>query len=87
MFLADTEEQARSVVHQVASQGWAAVKSYSMLREPIYLALGEEAEAIGLPLVGHVPESVTLPTAIAAGHDVVEHFARPARQDLRHARH
>jgi hypothetical protein len=64
------------VVHRIAEEGWAAVKSYSMLREHAYLALAAEAEAIGLPLVGHIPETVSLPAAIGAGHDVVEHFGR-----------
>ena len=76
MFLADTPEQARAVVQRIESEGWAAVKSYSMLREDVYLALAAEAEARRLPLVGHIPESVALPTAIRAGHDAVEHFGR-----------
>jgi hypothetical protein len=76
MFLADTAAEARDVVRRVAGEGWAAVKSYSMLREDVYLALAAQAEAIGLPLVGHIPETVSLPTAIGAGHDVVEHFGR-----------
>ncbi len=29
-----------------------------------------------MPLYGHVPESVTLATAIAAGHRSIEHFGR-----------
>ncbi|RYH14342.1 MAG: hypothetical protein EON57_00670 [Alphaproteobacteria bacterium] len=76
MFLADTPEQAGAIVRKIDSEGWAAVKSYSMLREDVYLALAAEAEAIGLPLVGHIPESVALSTAIRAGHDSVEHFGR-----------
>jgi imidazolonepropionase-like amidohydrolase len=76
MFLADTPEQARAVVQRIDDEGWAAVKSYSMLREDVYLALAAEAEAVELPLVGHIPESVALPTAIGAGHDAVEHFGR-----------
>ena len=76
MFLADTPEQAGTIVRTIGGEGWAAVKSYSMLREDVYLALAAEAEAIGLPLVGHIPETVALPTAIRAGHDAVEHFGR-----------
>jgi hypothetical protein len=76
MFLADTAQEARAVVAQVANEGWAAVKSYSMLDEPTYLALAEAAEAHGLPLVGHIPERVALGTALAAGHDGMEHFGR-----------
>jgi len=76
MFLADTPDEARAVVAQVADKGWAAVKPYSMLDEAPYLALAEAAEAHGLPLVGHIPERVSLGTALAAGHDGMEHFGR-----------
>ncbi len=76
MFLADTPEEARAVVDRIASEGWAAVKSYSMLDEFTYLALAEAADAHGLPLVGHVPERVALGTAIDAGQDGMEHFGR-----------
>jgi Amidohydrolase family len=76
MFLADTPEEARDVVARIAHEGWAAVKAYSMLDEPAYLALAEAADDAGLPFVGHVPERVALVTAIAAGQDGIEHFGR-----------
>ena len=76
MFLADTPDQARAVVARIASEGWAAVKTYSMLDEPTYLALAAAAHAQGLPLVGHIPERVALGTAIEAGQDGMEHFGR-----------
>ncbi|MGB8812286.1 MAG: hypothetical protein WCC57_03800, partial [Paracoccaceae bacterium] len=53
MFLADTPDGARSVVVQIAREGWAAVKTYSMLDEPTYLALAQAADDAGLPLIGH----------------------------------
>ena len=43
MFLADTPEEASKVVDRIAAEGWAAVKSYSMLDEPTYLALAAAA--------------------------------------------
>lgn len=76
MFLADTPDEARAIVEQVAAEGWAAVKSYSMLDEATYLALAEAATATGLPLVGHIPERVALGTALDAGQDGMEHFGR-----------
>jgi hypothetical protein len=78
MFLADTPEEARAVVERIASEGWAAVKAYSMLDEPTYLALAEAVHDDGLPLVGHIPERVALGTAIDAGQDGMEHFGRIA---------
>ncbi len=76
MFLADTPEAARAVVARIAAEGWAAVKAYSMLDEPTYLALANAADDAGLPFVGHIPERVALSTAIAAGQEGMEHFGR-----------
>ena len=76
MFLANTPDEARAVVARIANEGWAAVKSYSMLDEPTYLALAEASDAARLPLVGHIPERVSLETAVAAGQDGMEHFDR-----------
>lgn len=76
MFLADSPEDAREVVARVAAEGWAAVKAYSMLDEPTYLALAEAAHEARLPFVGHIPERVALGTAIAAGQNGMEHFGR-----------
>ncbi|WP_156423858.1 amidohydrolase family protein [Erythrobacter sp. YT30] len=76
MFLADTPAEARKVVAQIEEEGWAAVKSYSMLDEATYLALAEASEGAGLRIVGHIPERVGLETAIAAGQDGMEHFGR-----------
>jgi hypothetical protein len=76
MFLADTPEEAGAVVDQIAAEGWAAVKSYSMLDEATYLALADAAKADGLPLVGHIPERVALGTAVTAGHRGIDHFGR-----------
>ena len=76
MFLADTAEDARAVVARIAAECWAAVKAYSMLDEPTYLALADAADEAGLPFVGHIPERVALGTALAAGQDGIEHFGR-----------
>jgi hypothetical protein len=76
MFLADTPGEARAVVDRIATEGWAAVKSYSMLEAPVYLALAEAATDAGLPLVGHIPEVVSVDTALEAGQNGMEHFGR-----------
>jgi imidazolonepropionase-like amidohydrolase len=76
MFLAATPEEARAVVERIDAEGWAAVKAYSMLAPDTYRALARAAEGAGLPLVGHVPETVTLAEAIEAGQDGMEHWGR-----------
>ncbi len=76
MFLADTPAQGRARVDEIADQGWSAAKSYSMLAEDTYLAIAGEAKKQRIALVGHIPESVMLPTAIGAGQNGMEHFGR-----------
>jgi Amidohydrolase family len=76
MFLADMPDEGRAKVREIAKQGWAAAKSYSMLGEETYLAIADEAKKRIIPLVGHVPESVTLETVIKAGQNGIEHFGR-----------
>jgi imidazolonepropionase-like amidohydrolase len=74
--VAATPQEGRARVREAAALGWTSVKAYSLLDRETYFAIAEEAEALGLPLYGHVPEGVILADAIAAGHDVIEHFGR-----------
>jgi hypothetical protein len=76
MFLANTPTEGRARVTEIKKQGWAAVKSYSMLGKETYLAVADEAKKQNIPLVGHIPESVTLGTATKAGQNGMEHFGR-----------
>ena len=78
MFLADTPDEARAAVGRIEAEGWAAVKAYSMLDEATYRALADAARSAGLPFVGHIPERVSLATAIDAGQVGMEHFGRVA---------
>jgi imidazolonepropionase-like amidohydrolase len=74
--VAANAEEGRQQVRASKAAGWGFIKSYSLLSEPTYLAMADEARRQGLPLYGHVPESVPLQIAIAAGHRSVEHFGR-----------
>jgi imidazolonepropionase-like amidohydrolase len=74
--VAITADEGRARVRETKAAGWTFVKSYSLLSEATYLAIASEAGRQGLPLYGHVPESVTLQTAIDAEHRSVEHFGR-----------
>lgn len=77
MFLAVTPMEARARVREIEALGYPAVKTYSMLSEDVYLALVAEARELGLPVVGHLPESVTLSVAIEAGQSGLEHWDIP----------
>jgi imidazolonepropionase-like amidohydrolase len=74
--VATSPDEGRQRVRESKAAGWGFIKSYSLLSEPTYLAIADEAKTQGLPLYGHVPESVILATAIEAGHRSVEHFGR-----------
>lgn len=74
--VAATPREGRQRVREAKAAGWGVVKSYSLLAEPTYLALADEARRLKLPLFGHVPEAVPLHTAVRAGHRGIEHFGR-----------
>lgn len=74
--VAGTPEEGRALVREAKALGWPSVKSYSLLSRDTYLAIAKEADALNMPLYGHIPESVTLNDAVDAGHDVIEHFGR-----------
>ncbi len=74
--VAHDASEGRARVREAKAAGWSSVKSYSLLSEAAYLGVADEAKRLGLPLFGHVPESVVLSTAVKAGHRSVEHFGR-----------
>ncbi len=70
----ETPEEAREAVRALKKAGVDMVKVYSKLQPEVYRAACEEAKAQGLHAVGHVPESVTLADALAAGQYTNEHL-------------
>ncbi|MFC2078948.1 amidohydrolase family protein [Candidatus Bipolaricaulota bacterium] len=50
------------------------IKAYSRLEADVFLAIVEEAHTLGLKVIGHVPDSITIEDAAAAGLDSSEHF-------------
>ena len=74
--VAASPDEGRQRVRESKAAGWGFIKSYSLLSEPTYLAIAAEAQRQRLPLYGHIPESVQLETAVAAGHRSIEHFGR-----------
>lgn len=74
--VAASPDEGRQRVRESKAAGWGFIKSYSLLGEPTYLAIADEARRQRLPLYGHIPESVRLQTAVTAGHRSIEHFGR-----------
>jgi len=69
-----TPDEARVAVRQHAAAGVDMIKVYSRLTRDEFLAILDEAKALGLKVVGHVPETVSIEDAAAAGLACSEHF-------------
>ena len=69
-----TPDEARRVVDTVKDGGGAAMKIHSRLPHDAYIALLARARERQIPVVGHLPASVTVREAIAAGQHTIEHI-------------
>ncbi len=69
-----TPEAGRAAVRQQAEAGVDEIKVYSRLDKEVFLAITDEAQKYGLKVVGHVPESVYIEDAAAAGLRSSEHL-------------
>lgn len=70
----ENEEQARKAVRRSREAGADFIKVYSLLSREAYFAIADEAEKLGLPFVGHVPDSVLAQEAAEAGQKSIEHL-------------
>jgi len=71
---AATPQAARAAVRQLATAGVDMIKVYSCLDRDSLFAILDEADALGLKVVGHIPESVSIRDAASAGLACSEHF-------------
>jgi imidazolonepropionase-like amidohydrolase len=69
-----TPEQGREVVRKQAEAGVDMIKTYSRLDREVFLAIVDEAHKNNLKVVTHLPESIYIEDAAAAGLDSSEHF-------------
>jgi imidazolonepropionase-like amidohydrolase len=69
-----TPDEARAAVRQQAAAGVDMIKVYSRLSRDAFLAILDEAKVLGLKVVGHVPETVSIEDAATAGMACSEHF-------------
>ncbi|GAO77467.1 amidohydrolase family enzyme [Sphingopyxis sp. C-1] len=64
---------ARATIKAQHEEGADFIKIIMMPR-PAFFAAVEEAHRLGLRTAGHIPSSVSMSEAIAAGYDSIEHF-------------
>jgi imidazolonepropionase-like amidohydrolase len=69
-----TPEEGRSAVYAQAEAGVNMIKVYSSLDKDVFLAIADEAQKLGLMVVGHVPDSIYIEDAVAAGLRSSEHW-------------
>jgi imidazolonepropionase-like amidohydrolase len=69
-----TPEEGRAAVRQQAEAGVDMIKVYSKLDQNVFLAILDEAKRSGLKVVGHVPDSIYVEDAAAAGLCSSEHW-------------
>ena len=69
-----TPEEARAAVREQAAAGVDQIKVYSKLDKAVFLAIVDEAQKAGLKVVGHVPDSIGITEAAAAGLKSSEHL-------------
>jgi imidazolonepropionase-like amidohydrolase len=68
-----TPTDARKAVRAQAASGVDMIKVYSRLASAVFGAIVEEAHSLGLKVVGHVPDSVSIEEAASIGLDSSEH--------------
>jgi len=69
-----TPGEGRAAVIEHARAGVDMIKVYSSLDREVFLAIVDEAERQGLKVVGHVPDSIPIDAAAAAGLRSSEHL-------------
>jgi N-acetylglucosamine-6-phosphate deacetylase len=70
----NTPEEARRAVDTVKSRGDDFVKILSNVPRDSYFAIADEAAKQKIPFVGHVPYSISVREAVAAGQRSIEHL-------------
>jgi hypothetical protein len=68
------EREARAAVRFLSQGGFDFLKVYNSLPRDAYFAIADEANKIGMPFVGHVPEEVSPLEASEAGQRSEEHL-------------
>lgn len=71
---ADTPEEAENIVDDLAAANVDFVKAYEMLKPEVFGALTKRAQTHNLPIALHIPLSMTVEDAIAAGANDMQHL-------------
>ncbi|MFY9224412.1 MAG: amidohydrolase family protein [Blastocatellia bacterium] len=70
----DSPEEGRAAVKKLFDKGVNQIKVYSLLKKEVFQAIADEAQKLGIKIVGHIPRQVTLDEAMAAKMSSNEHL-------------
>jgi Amidohydrolase family len=70
---AKTATEGRHYVDSLADAGYDFIKIYTLVREPVYLAIANECKVRKIPLEGHLPTEIGFEEALDAGQRSFEH--------------
>lgn len=70
----NTMTEAQDMVRTLKQHGADCVKVYDRLPRDLYFAIINEAKRVGMPVVGHVPLSISSVEASDAGQKTIEHL-------------
>lgn len=71
---APTPEEGRKIVAQHKQAGYDFIKIYDGLKKDVFEAIADEARKQDILIVGHIPASVDVTSAIQAGQNSAEHL-------------
>jgi imidazolonepropionase-like amidohydrolase len=71
---AATPDEARAVTQRYHDLGFEQLKLYSLLKPDVVAALTAEAHRLGMTVTGHVPNSLTILSAVDSGMDHIAHM-------------
>jgi imidazolonepropionase-like amidohydrolase len=80
--LVDSPERAHSAVTFLADQGVDCIKVYNNVKEPELKEIIRAARARNLPVIGHVPRTLTMTQAVELGMQGLEHIRITGRELL-----
>src|SRR5262249_36761739 len=72
-----TPDDAARWVREYKNAGFQQIKIYSSVKLPELKAVCDAAHAAGMTVTGHIPGGITMPQAIEAGMDQVNHIQYP----------
>lgn len=68
----DDKEEVSDVLTQMKNEGYDAIKVYEKLTKEVYYEILRVAKEIEVPVVGHVPESVSIRDMVFSGQTSIE---------------